>query len=273
MDSATAGCWFLFFFMKIFLFLIGFVLFLSSHHPGEESLLLLLGEGAEVFVVLAPGPAVVDDLTDGAPVGEAADGAVVDEEVGVELAGADAGLVDFLAGVVAVDGEELQAALFAEVDGFLQEPAFTGGPEDEGVSFRLYLLEGCYGEGEFLADVRVTMLDDGAVEVYCNDHSVVSGSLSTSTRSHLRVQVATTMTPAMSTTTRLSRAPLTLMNVPSRPLNWPPWMRTRVPLVRLISSGLKKRMPSAAADVTLMKFSIWLSGTTTICFFPSSVGM
>ena len=215
----------------------------------------------------------MDDLTDGTPVGEAADGAVVDEEVGVELAGADAGLVDFLAGVVAVDGEELKAALFAEVDGLLQEPAFTGGPEDECVSFRLYLLEGCYGEGEFLADVRVTMLDDGAVEVYCDDHSVVSGSLITSTRSHLRVQVATTMTPAMSTTTRLSRAPLTLMNVPSRPLNWPPWMRTRVPLVRLISSGLKKMMPSAAVDVTLMKFSIWLSGTTTICFFPSSVGM
>ena len=70
----------------------------------------------------------MDYLTDGAPVGEAADGAVVDEEVGVELAGADAGLVDFLAGVVAVDGEELQAALFAEVDSLLQEPAFTGGP-------------------------------------------------------------------------------------------------------------------------------------------------
>ena len=115
----------------------------------------------------------MNHLIDGTPVGEAADGAVVDEEVGVELAGADAVLVDFLAGVVAVDGEEFKASLFTEVYGFLQEPAFTGGPEDERVSFRLYLLEGCYGEGEFLADVRIAMFDDGAVEVYCDDHLVV----------------------------------------------------------------------------------------------------
>ena len=215
----------------------------------------------------------MDDLVDGAPVGEAADGAVVDEEVGVELAGADAGLVDFLAGVVAVDGEELQAALFAEVDGLLQEPAFTGGPEDERVSFRLYLLEGCYGEGEFLADVRITMFDDSTVEVYCDDHIVGFWSVNTSTRSHFRVQVATTMTPLMSTTTRLSRAPLTFTNVPSRPLNWPPWIRTLVPFARLISSGLKKRMPSAAEPETLMKLSMSASRTTTGCFLPSSVGI
>lgn len=100
----------------------------SAKNPSPKPFLLLLGEGAEVLIVLAPGPAVVDNLVDGAPVGEAADSAVVDEEVGVELAGADAGLVDFLAGVVAVDGEELKAALFAEVDSLLQEPAFTGGP-------------------------------------------------------------------------------------------------------------------------------------------------
>ena len=89
---------------------------------------LLHREGAEVFVVLAPGPAVADHFADGAPVREAAYGAVVDEEVSVELAGADAGLVDFLAGIVAVDGEEFKAALCAEVDGFLQELAFASGP-------------------------------------------------------------------------------------------------------------------------------------------------
>lgn len=79
----------------------------------------------------------MDNFVDGAPVGEAAYGAVVDEEVGVELAGTDAVLVDFLAGVVAVDGEEFEAALFAEVYGFLEESAFTGSPQDERVSFRL----------------------------------------------------------------------------------------------------------------------------------------
>ena len=126
-----------------------------------------------MLIILPPAPAVMNHLIDGAPVRKASDGAVVDEEVGVELAGADAVLVDFFAWVVAVDGEEFQAALFTEVYGFLQEPAFTGGPEDERVSFRLYLLEGCYGEGEFLADVRIAMFDDGAVEVYCDDHLVV----------------------------------------------------------------------------------------------------
>ena len=126
-----------------------------------------------MLIILPPAPTVMNHLVDGTPVREAADGAVVDEEVGVELAGADAVLVDFLAGVVAVDGEEFQAAFFTEVYGFLQEPAFTGGPEDERVSFRLYLLEGCYGEGELLADVRIAMFDDGAVEVYCDDHLVV----------------------------------------------------------------------------------------------------
>ena len=215
----------------------------------------------------------MDYLVDGAPVGEAADGAVVDEEVGVELAGADAGLIDFLAGVIAVDGEELKAAALAEVYGFLEKTAFAGGPQDERMSFGLYLLEGCDGEGEFLADMGITVFDDGAVEIYCDDHTVGSVSLMTSTRSHLRVHVATTMTPLISTTTRLSRAPLTLTNVPSRPLNWPPWIRTLVPLVRFTSSGLKKRRPSAAVDVTLMKLSICMSGTTTICFLPSSVGM
>ena len=79
----------------------------------------------------------MDDLVDGAPVGEAADGAVVDEEVGVELAGVDCGCIDFFAGVVGVDGEEFEASLGAEVYGFLQEVSFTGGPEDETMAFGL----------------------------------------------------------------------------------------------------------------------------------------
>ena len=84
---------------------------------------------------------MVDNLVDGAPVGEAADGAVVDEEVGVELAGVDGRCVDFFAGIVGVDGEEFEPTLGAEVDRFLQEIAFTGGPEDEPVAFGLYAFE------------------------------------------------------------------------------------------------------------------------------------
>lgn len=95
----------------------------------------------------------------------------------------------------------------------------------------------------------------------------------TSTRSQERVAVATTMTPEISTTTRFSRAPLTLRKEPSRPSYGPPWMRTFVPLATLISSGLKYMMPSFCAPATIMKLSICWSGTTTICFFPSAVGM
>ena len=84
---------------------------------------------------------MVDNLVDGSPVGEAADGAVVDEEVGVELAGVDGGCIDFLAGVVGVDGEEFEPSLGAEVDRFLQEIAFTGSPEDEAVAFGLDAFE------------------------------------------------------------------------------------------------------------------------------------
>lgn len=126
-----------------------------------------------MLIILPPAPAIMNHLVDGTPVREATEGAVVDEEIGVELAGADAVLVDFLAGIVAVDGEEFQATFLAEVNGFLQEPAFTGGPEDEGVAFHLQLFKGWDGEGEFLADVRIAMFDDGAVEVYCDDHLVV----------------------------------------------------------------------------------------------------
>ena len=106
-------------------------------NPPPKPLLLLLRNRAQILIVLPPGPAVVDDFVDGAPVGKAAYGAVVDEEVGVELAGVDGRCVDFLAGIVGVDGEEFEPPLGAEVDRFLQEIAFTGGPEDEAVALGL----------------------------------------------------------------------------------------------------------------------------------------
>ena len=180
---------------------------------------LLHREGAEVFVVLAPGPAVADHFVDGAPFGEAAYGAVVDEEVGVELAGADAGFVDFFAGVITVDCEEFKASLCAEINGFLQEIAFAGGPEDEPVAFFLKFSKSCYGEGKFLADVGITVLYDSTVKIYCYKHYCSCVGVNTSIRSHFNAQVATTMTPESSTTTLLSRTPLTFTKVPSRPSN------------------------------------------------------
>ena len=80
---------------------------------------------------------MADYLADDAPLREAADRAVVDEEVSVELAGTDAGSVHLFAGIVAVDCEELDTALLAEVEGILQELALTGCPEYDCVSFGL----------------------------------------------------------------------------------------------------------------------------------------
>ena len=114
---------------------------------------------------------MADDFADGTPVRETADRAVVDEEVCVELACSDAGGIYFLARIVAVDSEELDAALLAEVYGILQELAFAGCPENECVSFGLQLFKGLYGERDFLADLWVTVLDDCSVEVYCDYHS------------------------------------------------------------------------------------------------------
>ena len=128
-----------------------------------------------MLIILLPAPAVMNHLVDGTPVGEAADGAVVDEEVGVELAGADAGFVHFLAGVVAVDCEEFESTGFAEVDGFLKELAFTCGPEDEPVAFFLEFSECGCGEGEFLADVGITVFYDGSVKIYCDEHFCLTG--------------------------------------------------------------------------------------------------
>ena len=110
---------------------------LLPKHPSPKAFLFGFREGADVFVVLFPGPAVADYLADDAPFREAADRAVVDEDVGVELAGLDAGSVHLFAGIVAVDCEELDSALLAEVDGILQELAFAGCPENECVSFGL----------------------------------------------------------------------------------------------------------------------------------------
>ncbi len=106
---------------------------LPSQNPTPKPFLRLFNS-PQILIILPPGPAVADYFVDGAPFGEAAHGAVVDEEVGVELAGTDAGFVDFFARVVAVDGEEFNSAFAAEVYGFLEEFAFAGSPEDEPVS-------------------------------------------------------------------------------------------------------------------------------------------
>ena len=90
--------------------------------------------------VLLVAPAVVDHFVDDAPVVQAAYVAVVDVEVGVELAAVAAACVVFVCGGVAVYCVELEAALAALVYCFLQQVAFAHAPQDEFVVLGLQLL-------------------------------------------------------------------------------------------------------------------------------------
>ena len=132
----------------------------------------------ELAMVAFVAPAVVDHLVDGAPVGEATEVAVVDEEVGAGLAaGIGAGLGVVLIGVVGVNGIEFEAALAAELDGLVKEFALADGPKDELVAFGLQFLEGCNGKGYLLAYLRILVFYNGSVKIYCYEHmgSIKSG--------------------------------------------------------------------------------------------------
>ena len=123
-------------------------------------------------------PAVVDHLVDGAPVGEATEVAVVDEEVGTGLAaGIGTGLAVVLIGVVGVDGIEFEAALAAELDSLVKEFALADGPQDELVAFGLQFLQGCNGKGNLLANLRILVFYNSSVKIYSYEHmgSIKSG--------------------------------------------------------------------------------------------------
>ena len=119
---------------------------------------------------MAPLFAAGDHTVDGTPVGEAADIAVVDEDVGLELAGEVGIGVGGFFWVVAVGGVELDAAFAAPVEGCIEELALATGPEDEAVVVGDEHLEGVDGEGALGTDIGVAVFDDRAVKVDCNYH-------------------------------------------------------------------------------------------------------
>lgn len=139
----------------------------ASEEAAEERIALFLRVGSGGFFA-------GDFAVDFGPGGEGGEGAVVDVEVGGDFAAAlvgGGGRGEFF-GVVRVDGEEGQAALGAPVDRLLEELAFTYGPEDElevGVVV-LHLAQRGHGKGPLTANLRVAVLNNGAVEVYCYDH-------------------------------------------------------------------------------------------------------
>ena len=128
------------------------------------------GTGIGFVEEVTPFLAMGDHAVDGAPVGESTDVTVVDEEVGLQLAGEVGIVVSGLLGVVAVGSVEFYAALTTPVNGGLQELALTTGPEDEAMAVLDEHLEGLGGEGALLTDLRVAVLNDRPVKIYCYNH-------------------------------------------------------------------------------------------------------
>lgn len=120
------------------------------------------------------GSAAGEAAVDLGPGGERAEVAVVDVEVGGHFATALSGgrfRRQFL-GVVGVDGEKRQTALGAPVDRLAKELPFAHGPQDQ-PQIRLLLLELAqrrHRERQFLADLRVAVLHDRPVKIYCYNH-------------------------------------------------------------------------------------------------------
>ena len=128
------------------------------------------GTGIGFVEEMTPLLAVRDHAVDGAPVGEATDVTVIDKEVGLQLAGEVGIVVSGLLGVVTVGSVEFYTALTTPVNGGLQELALTTGPEDEAMAVLDEHLEGLGGEGALLTDLRVAVLDDCTVKIYCYNH-------------------------------------------------------------------------------------------------------
>ena len=122
----------------------------------------MFGLGVLTFEQGFVGEAVVNHLVDGAPVGKAAEVAVVDKDVGLDLAGEVAVTLGFFFGIITVYGVKLQAALTTKGYGFVEKLALTHAPQDDAVTFGGEFLQGLDGKGNFFPYLGVTVFDDGS---------------------------------------------------------------------------------------------------------------
>lgn len=128
----------------------------------------LLASGEVVGVC----PTVVNHLIDGSPVGQSAYVAVVDIDFGIEFPGTMRACCQR---VVGVDGVEFEPLVATPLYGFVEQLAFTVGPEYEYVAFGFETFQCGYGEWAFASYARVVVLYDGSVEIYSYNH--IGGSL------------------------------------------------------------------------------------------------
>ena len=97
----------------------------------------------------------MDHVVDASPVGESAEVAVVDEEVGLDFAGVvSVSLLRVGDGFVHVGGIEIHAPLMTPVEGLLEQRALADAPQDELVALLDERAERLNGEGDLLADLR-----------------------------------------------------------------------------------------------------------------------
>ena len=123
--------------------------------------------------LLLPGLVVGDHLVDGAPVGEASKVTVIDENIGLELAGEVLIVTGILLGIVTIHRPELNASLPTPLDGIFQQLTLSDTPEDQLVAIANEHLQRLDGKGFLLANSGVTMLYDRSVKIYCNYHFLI----------------------------------------------------------------------------------------------------
>ena len=123
--------------------------------------------------LLLPGLVVGDHLVDGAPVGEATEVAVIDEDISLELAREVLIVTRIFLGIVTVDRPELHAALTTPLHCLLQQLPLTHTPESQLVAIANEHLQRLDGKRFLLANSRVTMLYDRTVKINCYYHFLI----------------------------------------------------------------------------------------------------
>ena len=112
----------------------------------------------------------LDAVVDRTPVGQPTEAAVIEEEIGLELAREARPPYASSSGKVSIDSVELHTTLAAPLHGFVQQSTLTDSPEDETMPITDQHREGLGGEGDLFADLGITVTHDRAVKVNSYNH-------------------------------------------------------------------------------------------------------
>ncbi len=140
----------------------------------------VVGRGGGFVVVFHAGVGLVDEVTpgfltgdhtvDGAPVREAADITVVDEEVGLEFSREVRIVISSFLGIVAVGSVELYTTLTTPVQSVVEQLALAAGPQHQAVVVVYEHLEGINGEGALRTNLGVPIFYYCSIKINCYYH-------------------------------------------------------------------------------------------------------